>query len=254
MWAYGNHYRCLLDDESVSYETFDSGVFVMFPQGCRASPQDRNVVAAELPYIGLVKKIVSVHYAAKSRTILKCSWIRPNLARNPTVRQDEHGFWLVKYGSRQDPVRDNLFVFPYSVSQVFFVNDPEDHEWKVVLEKQPQSRRMSQEDDDVHRPDAAEHVLDARGLATPVTDDYKDIREPSSSRGPRRRAAEMYFEETGKYDGENVAKAELHAASMNREADNDEVGWLEEDFEDDDDNLPFHGDADVGEYPVYNGN
>ena len=37
MWAYGNHYRCLPEDKSITHEMFDFGVFVMSPQGCRAS-------------------------------------------------------------------------------------------------------------------------------------------------------------------------------------------------------------------------
>ena len=118
MWAYGNHYRCLTDDETVSNETFDSGVFVMSPQGCRASPQDRNIVDADLPYVGILKKIIQVTYATMTRVVMQCSWIRPNLAGNPSVKQDEHGFWITKYAVRQDPLRDNPYVFPFSITQV----------------------------------------------------------------------------------------------------------------------------------------
>ena len=118
IWAYGNHYRCLPKEDSIPHETFDSSVFVMSPQGCRASTQDRNIVDAELPYIGILKRVIVVTYCIRRLNIMKCSWIRPNLARNPSIRQDEHGFWLVKYDCRQDPMRDNPYVFPYSVSQV----------------------------------------------------------------------------------------------------------------------------------------
>ena len=90
----------------------------MSPQGCRASNRDRNVVDADLPYVGILKQIVQVTYQTMTRTVMNCSWIRPNLAGNPTVRQDEYGFWLVKYNARQDPHRENPYVFPYSVSQV----------------------------------------------------------------------------------------------------------------------------------------
>ena len=118
MWAYGNHYRCLPEDETITYETFDSAVFVISPQGCRASPQDMNIVDADLPYIGFLKKIVAVTYCTIPMNVMKCSWIRPNLARSPSIRQDEHGFWMVKPIARQDPLRENPYVFPYSVSQV----------------------------------------------------------------------------------------------------------------------------------------
>ena len=121
MWAYGNHYRCLPDDESITNETFDSGIFVMSPLGCRASAQDTNVVDVDLPYVGILKQIIQVSYNTVPRTVMKCSWIRPNLAGNSSIRQDEYGFWLAKYAVRQDETRDNPFVFPYSVSQVRFI-------------------------------------------------------------------------------------------------------------------------------------
>jgi hypothetical protein len=56
MWAYRNHYCCLPDDESITNETFDSGVFVMSSQGCQASPNDTNIVHAELPYGKILKR------------------------------------------------------------------------------------------------------------------------------------------------------------------------------------------------------
>ena len=119
IWAYGNHYRCLLDNESITNEMFDSGIFVISPQRCRASLHDTNVIDAELPYVDILKKIIVVNYHTIPRTILKCSWIRPNLARNSTIKQDKYGFWLVKFDARQDLVRENPYVFPYSISQVW---------------------------------------------------------------------------------------------------------------------------------------
>lgn len=48
MWAYKNQYRCLPENETITNKTFDSGVFVMSFQGCRASPKDTNIVQAKL--------------------------------------------------------------------------------------------------------------------------------------------------------------------------------------------------------------
>ena len=73
---------------------------------------------AKLPYVRILKKIVVVTYQTIPRTLMKCSRIRPNLAGNRTVKQDEYGFWLVKFDARQDENRENPYVFSYSVSQV----------------------------------------------------------------------------------------------------------------------------------------
>ena len=119
MWAYGWHFRCLPErDEVNTHETYDSGVFVLSPQECRASTSDTNFVAATLPYVGVLKKIIVVSYGTTNRILMKCSWVVPNLAGNPTVRQDDHGFWLVKKNCRQNDIQENPYVFPYSVSQV----------------------------------------------------------------------------------------------------------------------------------------
>ena len=125
------------------------------------------------------------------------------------------------------------------VFQVFFVDDPTDPEWKVVLEKQPRSKRHSQEDDDEQRPDAAEHVFNAPGLHIPLTrvDTAPGVGSAagaSTSRGTNYEAAC-----DGDSGGENVAEAEVRAASEDIEAPDDPVGWVDEDYEDEDDNLPM---------------
>ena len=52
----------------------------------------------------------------------------------------------------------------------------------MLLEKQPRSRRISREDDDIYHLDAAEHVLDAPGLSRPVTGAQNDTGGASTSR------------------------------------------------------------------------
>ena len=55
------------------------------------------------------------------------------------------------------------------IVQVFFVDDPEDDDWKVVLDNTPRSKRHAQDDNDVYGPDAAEHTFDAPSLTVPLT-------------------------------------------------------------------------------------
>lgn len=117
MFAYGNHYRCedpLLGSTHVSY---DSGVASIINQRCRASVNDRNEIDADLKYVGVLRKIMRVVYASLKMNIMKCSWVKPNLVGNPTMRVDEHGFWLARVGVfQQEDVEP--YIFPEQASQV----------------------------------------------------------------------------------------------------------------------------------------
>ena len=120
------------------------------------------------------------------------------------------------------------------VLQVFFVDDPEDPEWKVVIEKQPRSKRHSQEDDDVFRPESAEHVFDAAGLATPLTCGLRQRYQNPESADPSR--TNDMSEDEGEIAGENVPDSEVRAAT--RESDDDDLVWLEQDYDEDEENPP----------------
>ena len=117
MSAYGYHFRTD-DEQGKSHVSFDSGVAAIITQTCVSSRADRNPVEAALNYVGIIKDIVVVDYGIHKFTALKCSWIKPNLHGHPTIRQDEHGFWCVKYAARQTPPVEP-YVFPNQVQQVW---------------------------------------------------------------------------------------------------------------------------------------
>lgn len=117
MYAYGSHYRCedrLLGGTHVSY---DSGVASIINQVCMSSRSDRNPVEAQLRYVGVLRKIIRVQYASFKVNIMKCQWIKPNLVGRPTMRKDEHGFWLVKEGVYQGE-DDEPYILSTHASQV----------------------------------------------------------------------------------------------------------------------------------------
>ena len=126
-----------------------------------------------------------------------------------------------------------------TLSQVFFVDDPDDSEWKVVLEKQPRSRRHTQEDDDVFRPDSAEHVFDAAGLPTQTATSYGPTADNSQSRASTSRSQNFNVNDNVDAGGENIPEADVQAVAANMEVDDNSVAWLEDDFEDEDNNMPY---------------
>ena len=72
-----------------------------------------------------------------------CDWVE----RNNGVRENELGFTLVdlnRIGHKSDP-----FILATQAKQVFYINNPLDAQWSVVLAKQPKDyyRRRLDEDD-----------------------------------------------------------------------------------------------------------
>ena len=110
------------------------------------------------------------------------------------------------------------------------------------MDNPPRSKRHAQEDDDELRPDAAIHTFDAPGLTNPLTTENQtgETGVPSASNVDSN--SEEYVSRTM---GQSVPEAEVVAANHTREPDNDQSAWLDEDFEDEDDNLPVDADREV---------
>ena len=76
------------------------------------------------------------------------------------MKKDQYGFRIVHYLSRKVRPKDNPYVYPRSVSQVFFVSDTVDTAWKVVLRHDPRSIRI--------QGDREIHIFGASGSSRPT--------------------------------------------------------------------------------------
>ena len=102
MWCRGYHFRTH-DEEGRQHVTFDAGVAAIITQECRSSVADMNPIEADLQYVGIVKDIFTIDYGHLKFNVLKCSWIKPDIVGERTIKQDRDGFWLVKHQARQSP-------------------------------------------------------------------------------------------------------------------------------------------------------
>jgi hypothetical protein len=62
-----------------------------------------------------------------------------------TIKKDGSGFWTVKYNARQDDTWHNPYVFPCAMSQVFFMHDRLQLDWRVVIRSEARNRRRVDE-------------------------------------------------------------------------------------------------------------
>lgn len=146
MYAFGNHIRCA--SAEVTMKTIDCGVAATFEQECRSSASDRNIVVANLEYIGKVEEILELDYGSFQVVVLYCNWVVANMVgrTSATMKRDPYGFTLVNF-DRLIPFSAQSFAFPLHIEQVFFADDINNPGWKVVLRKEVRGVRVESSKD-----------------------------------------------------------------------------------------------------------
>ncbi|XP_062008662.1 uncharacterized protein LOC133725417 [Rosa rugosa] len=107
--------------------TQSSGVYLVAKTPQVASAKDKNVVIEDMSFYGVIAEIWELDYDHFRVPIFKCDWVE----NEKGVRVDDLGFTLVNL-NRKGHVKDT-FVLGKCVEQVFYVQDPIDHRWSVVL-------------------------------------------------------------------------------------------------------------------------
>ena len=113
------------DDRST---TQNSGVMIVAESMHFSSAKDKNPVMASTPYFGVIEEIWEVNYVVFKVPVFKCKWIDINSG----VRIDEFGVTLVdlsKLAYANEP-----FIMASQAKQVFYVTDPSNKKWSVVLQ------------------------------------------------------------------------------------------------------------------------
>ncbi|XP_058755972.1 uncharacterized protein LOC131629194 [Vicia villosa] len=103
--------------------------------------KDKNLVLASIAYFGVIEEIWELKYCKFKVPIFKCKWVNSNTG----VKTDELGFTLVdldKVGYKDEP-----FIMAVHARQVFYVKDPSNHKWSVVLQRR--SMHQSDENEDL---------------------------------------------------------------------------------------------------------
>ncbi|XP_028074364.1 uncharacterized protein LOC114276753 [Camellia sinensis] len=118
-------------------KTQNSGVMVKAKTCSYASTRDMNLVEGEVAYYGYVTDIIELYYSYDRRYVLfMCDWID----NNKGLKQDGFGFTLVNfnhllYTKKQNS--DEPFILASQAQQVFYVNDPIEADWDVVVKMKP---------------------------------------------------------------------------------------------------------------------
>ncbi|KAA0059821.1 transposase [Cucumis melo var. makuwa] len=105
----------------------NSGVSLVAKTIQVSSSKDKNPVIGDMSFYGVIQEIWELNYNTFNVPVFKCDWVQ----NSGGVRIDELGYTLVdlnKVGHKSDS-----FILASQAKQVFYVEDPSDVRWSVVL-------------------------------------------------------------------------------------------------------------------------
>jgi len=128
-------------DENRSVQS--SGVVLAAESTCfERGNNDTQVVGTNI-YYGIIKEILELNYHNKGNVVIfKCDWI-DNCVHNKWVKTDQFGITTINFKhlfNTGEKISDEPFIFASQAAQVFYVADPTDTEWVVVV--QPKNRDL----------------------------------------------------------------------------------------------------------------
>ncbi|CAL1400210.1 unnamed protein product [Linum trigynum] len=99
---------------------------------CFASSRDKNPIYSDITYYGVIQEIIELDYWVGKKVVLfKCDWVSSGRG----LKQDDLGFTLVNFSRRMSDKEP--FILASQAQQVFYVPDPIDSQWQVVIRTQP---------------------------------------------------------------------------------------------------------------------
>ncbi|XP_071940025.1 uncharacterized protein [Coffea arabica] len=108
-------------------KTQNSGVTVNATTSIFASIRDQNPVLSELVYFGILKNMIELIYGGRRVVLFECDWI----SNGSRMKQDADGFTVVNFANVRPHVEP--FILASQASHVFYVKDPTDKDWQVVI-------------------------------------------------------------------------------------------------------------------------
>ena len=95
--------------------------------------------------VGILRSILLVHFGSMTTVLMEGSWIAKKRQGRANIKRDRYGFWIAGFYNRVDREVHNPYVFLKKVSQVFFMDDTRDSNFKVVSRHEPRGIRVTEE-------------------------------------------------------------------------------------------------------------
>ncbi|XP_073284694.1 uncharacterized protein [Primulina huaijiensis] len=105
----------------------NSGVSLVATTMQVASAKDKNPVVSDMIFYGVIQEIWELDYQMFQIPMFKCNWVE----NFNGIKVDDLGFTLVNL--KRIGFKSDSFIFGSQAKQVFYIEDPQDPEWHVVL-------------------------------------------------------------------------------------------------------------------------
>ena len=145
----------------------NSGVTLVAEAMHVASAKDKNPTYADMNYYGVIEHIWELDYTVFKIPVFGCRWVD-----NGSGVRYEDGFTLVdlnRAGHKQDP-----FILASQATQVFYVTDPADNRWSVVLSTKKRNANECDDENDANWNNECVSAVQATQL---LNDDNNTINE-----------------------------------------------------------------------------
>ncbi|KAK7266896.1 hypothetical protein RIF29_19556 [Crotalaria pallida] len=112
------------DDQSTIQ---NSGVTLVAEAMHVSSANDRNPIYVNMSYFGVIERIWELDYSKFRVPVFGCKWVD----NNNGFQIDDLGF--MKVDLNREGYKDEPFILASQAQQVFYVTDPADMKWSIVL-------------------------------------------------------------------------------------------------------------------------
>jgi hypothetical protein len=149
----------------------NSGVTMVARSLHVSSAKDRNPIYASMSYFGVIERIWELDYTSFRLPVFGCKWVD----NNNGLRVDELGF--MKVDLNRQGYKDEPFILASQAQQVFYVTDPADSKWSIVLLTNKiivNDIIDDQENEDLNVEDDPFYAIDMNAETGPTPDDDDD--------------------------------------------------------------------------------
>ena len=128
-----NGFRFRTKDRDKGRTTQNSGVILNASTMSYATRRDRNPRLGDVTFYGELTDIIEIRYTGNMKYVMfKCNWIDNNMG----MKQDEFKFTLVNFKYllyKENRVTDEPLIIASQAEQVWYVQDPVEPDWHVVV-------------------------------------------------------------------------------------------------------------------------
>ncbi|XP_042389540.1 uncharacterized protein LOC121981198 isoform X2 [Zingiber officinale] len=104
-----------------------------------SSIRDHNLVLSELDYYGILQNVIELNYGGGRKVVLfECEWV----SKGKRLKLDEDGFVLANFKNVRR--HNEPYILASQAMQVFYVEDPIDCDWHVIITTDARTKHKMQ--------------------------------------------------------------------------------------------------------------